>query len=64
MKNHLNTTHDFDDLDQLAYRMCHFLNQPFPECYCLNMSGMNIPKILEFCNGGFKLCPIYCLQTA
>lgn len=39
--------------------MCSFLKKPFPECYCMRLSSMNIPKILEFCAGEFKFCHIY-----
>lgn len=39
--------------------MCIYLKKPFHECYCMHMSSMNIPKILEFCAGEFRSCRIY-----
>jgi len=43
--------------------LCTFLKKPFPECYCMHMSSMNIPKILEFCAGDFALCRVYRLHA-
>lgn len=55
-----NDTMNSSEAVELQQRsMCIFLKRPFPECYCMHMSSMNIPKILEFCAGEFKLCQIY-----
>ena len=48
-----------EPVDTQLHPMCNLLNKPFPECYCMHMSSLNIPKILEFCAGEFSLCPIY-----
>ena len=45
--------------EQPQHIMCGYLKKPFAECYCMHMSSINIPKILEFCAGEFKLCRIY-----
>ena len=39
--------------------LCPFLRHPFPECYCLNISGAKIPRILEYCDGNFTSCQVY-----
>ena len=41
-------------------KVCPFLSRPFSECYCLNISGANIPRIIEYCNGNFTGCWVYC----
>jgi len=41
-------------------RGCVFLSNPFPECYCMNMTSFNISRMLSYCTGDFKLCVIYC----
>lgn len=50
---------DNPEPSELQRALCSFLKKPFPECYCMHMSSMNIPKILEFCAGDFTLCRIY-----
>lgn len=39
---------------------CVFLSNPYPECYCINMTSFKIFKILAYCSGDYKLCVIYC----
>ena len=39
--------------------LCSYLTEPFPECYCKQLSSANIPKIIRFCAGDFKLCGVY-----
>jgi len=38
---------------------CTFMERQFPECYCVNISSMKIPKMLAFCAGEYKSCRIY-----
>ena len=38
---------------------CPVLDNPEPECYCLNLSSLNIPKAVSYCLGDFRQCPIY-----
>jgi hypothetical protein len=38
---------------------CPVLEKAEPECYCLNMTSLNIPKAVQFCLGDFRQCPIY-----
>ena len=40
-------------------RGCVFLSNPFPECYCMNITIYRISKMLKYCTGDFKLCVIY-----
>ncbi len=42
---------------------CVFLKKPFPECYCMNLTSSNIPRILMYCDRGFQSCQIYCRRT-
>lgn len=39
---------------------CRYLRDPFPRCYCINITGATIPKILAHCSSGdFTSCRIY-----
>jgi hypothetical protein len=42
------------------FKGCIFICNPFPECYCMNITSSKIPKILAYCTGDFNLCGIYC----
>lgn len=49
--------------DCQSMRACVFLQNPFPECYCMNMTSSNIRKMLSFCIGDFRSCVIYRKET-
>ena len=38
---------------------CAVLDNPAPDCYCLNMNSLNIPKAVQYCLRDFRQCPIY-----
>jgi hypothetical protein len=38
---------------------CPVLDNPEPDCYCLNMTSLTIPKAVQFCLRDFRQCPIY-----
>jgi len=38
---------------------CPVLDNPDPDCYCLNLTSLNIPKAVQFCLRDFRQCPIY-----
>jgi len=38
---------------------CPVLDKPDPDCYCLNLTSLNIPKAVQFCLRDFRDCPIY-----
>ena len=38
---------------------CPVLDNPDPDCYCLKLSSLDIPKAVQFCLGDFRQCPIY-----
>jgi len=42
---------------------CRFLHDPFPECYCMNITSANIQKILAYCATNYQSCQIYCRKT-
>ena len=39
---------------------CIYLQKPFAGCYCMNISSFNISKMLAFCTGDFRSCPMFC----
>ena len=39
--------------------ICPLLDNPDPECFCLNMSSITIPLAVKFCLRDFRVCPIY-----
>ena len=38
---------------------CPVLDDPAPDCYCLNLTSRTIPKAIQFCLRDFRQCPIY-----
>ena len=38
---------------------CQVLENPEPDCYCLNLTRLNIPKAVQYCLRDFRQCPIY-----
>jgi hypothetical protein len=39
--------------------MCPVLDNLDPDCYCLNMTSLEIPKAVQYCLRDFRQCPIY-----
>ena len=39
--------------------MCPVLDNPEPDCYCLNLTSLEIPKAVQYCLRDFRQCPIY-----
>ena len=40
-------------------RMCPILDDPQPNCYCMDMTSMKIPYAVKYCLRGFRECEIY-----
>jgi hypothetical protein len=38
---------------------CPVLDDPAPDCYCLNLTSLTIPKAVQYCLRDFRKCPIY-----
>ncbi len=38
---------------------CPFLDDPEPDCYCLKLTSLDIPKAVQYCLRDFRQCPIY-----
>ena len=38
---------------------CPVLDKPEADCYCLNLTSLDIPKAVQFCLRDFRDCPIY-----
>lgn len=38
---------------------CPLLDNPYPDCYCLKLNSLNVPKAVHFCLKDFRECPIY-----
>lgn len=43
---------------------CIFLQHPFADCYCMNITSSNIRKMLAFCTGEYRSCLVYCRRMA
>ncbi len=39
--------------------LCPVLDNPEPDCYCLDMTSRKIPYAVRFCLGDFRECDIY-----
>ena len=48
-------TPDGDGIDG----MCPLLENPQPDCYCLKLNSLNIPRAVHYCLRDFRDCPIY-----
>lgn len=40
-------------------KKCPLLENPQPDCYCLKLNSMSVPKAIHFCLRDFRECPIY-----
>lgn len=49
------TFNNFDNTD----RMCPVLENPEPDCYCLDMTSIKIPYAVKYCLRDFRECGIY-----
>ena len=38
---------------------CPVLDNPEPDCYCLNLTSQTIPMAVHYCLSDFRQCPIY-----
>jgi len=38
---------------------CPVLDDPEPDCYCLKLNSLNIPRAVHYCLRDFQGCPIY-----
>jgi hypothetical protein len=38
---------------------CPVLEDPEPDCYCLKLTSLNIPRAVHYCLRDFRDCPIY-----
>ena len=39
--------------------MCPLLENPQPDCYCLKLTSLSIPRAVHYCLRDFRDCPIY-----
>lgn len=39
--------------------LCPFVKNPFPECYCFDMTSKNIDIAINYCGNNFQECRIY-----
>jgi hypothetical protein len=39
--------------------MCPVLDNPEPDCYCMLLSSLDVPRAVQFCLRDFRQCPIY-----
>jgi hypothetical protein len=40
-------------------KACPFVKNPFPDCYCFNMTSKTIDTAIIYCGSKFKECEIY-----
>jgi hypothetical protein len=39
--------------------VCWVLDNPEPDCFCLDLTSDNLPKAVQYCLKDFRQCPIY-----
>ncbi len=59
MRTRVDVANDSEFADHNLSPLCVFMEKPFPECYCLNISSQKIPKMLTFCAGEYTSCAVY-----
>ncbi len=42
-----------------VHRTCPVLDDPEPDCYCLDLTSQQIQKAIHYCLGNFLQCPVY-----
>lgn len=40
-------------------KKCPLLENPQPDCYCLRLNSVTVPRAVHFCLKDFRDCPIY-----
>jgi len=38
---------------------CRYCHEPFENCYCSNINGKSIPKVVQYCMNDYRMCPVY-----
>jgi hypothetical protein len=44
---------------QRKQRNCPLVKEPMAECFCLNMTSININRAIYYCSGDYKKCYLY-----
>lgn len=39
--------------------LCPRVANPFPDCYCVNLTSAKIPSVLAYCQGDYEYCRLY-----
>jgi len=39
--------------------ICQFVQNPFPDCYCFNLTSQHIKSAIHYCGNHFTACEIY-----
>jgi hypothetical protein len=39
--------------------VCPFVANPMPDCYCAQLTSLQIPQVLERCGGGYEQCELF-----
>ena len=45
--------------DGYGKETCPVLENPEPDCYCLNLTSLTVPMAVQYCLKDFRNCPIY-----
>jgi len=52
------TQQTFDNFDD-GGKMCPILDDPEPDCYCIDMTSLKIPRAVKYCLRDFRECDIF-----
>ncbi len=39
--------------------LCPFIDDPHPDCYCVDMDSMKISLLLRYCRENYRQCEVY-----
>jgi hypothetical protein len=48
----------FDSFDD-GGKMCPLLENPAPDCYCIDLTSLKIPYAVKYCLRDFRECDIF-----
>lgn len=46
-------------MNKVQIKICPFVTEPRPGCFCLDMNSRNIELVIRYCSGDYEECSIY-----
>jgi hypothetical protein len=46
-------------MNKIQIKICPYVTEPRPGCFCLDMNSRNIELVIRYCSGDYEECSIY-----